>query len=452
MSSFFRSLPAGAALGALLTCSFAATVEAQSTWYVNANWSTGGTGTSWASPFQDLQAAITVAQPGDSIWVAAGTYRPSLPTNPIDPRSATFTLPHDVAIYGGFRGNEATLAERKGWFDQTILSGDIGTPGSVFDNCYHVAILKGTNHFVAALLDGFTIRDGYGHGGPGNPSRGGGIAVNMGQGTHGPTLFAENLTVRDNWAEQGGGIAVTNLGMVYMAKSRILNNEATDAGGGAYVLTGSLWTVSTRWEGNFANVRGGALFTNSTSTNMVRLMNDVLYGNQSDLGGAIYVEGSQFVNGMIDVRDCTIACNFANDGVSIFANTAATQPAVVTVANSILWHEPQGGPATLAGSGSSINVSWSCVLGGFAGSGNIGSDPMFVDWVHGDLRLQAGSPAIDAGNNGLLPSDFADLDGDGDFAEALPLDIAGNRRVKNDPNAPNTGLGAPPVDMGGYER
>jgi hypothetical protein len=76
--------------------------------------------------------------------------------------------------------------------------------------------------------------------------------------------------------------------------------------------------------------------------------------------------------------------------------------------------------------------------------GNIDSDPMFVS--SSDLQLQAGSPCIDTGDNSLLPADVADLDGDSDTDEPLPLDLAGATRVA-DGNADSTAT----VDMGAYE-
>jgi hypothetical protein len=51
-----------------------------------------------------------------------------------------------------------------------------------------------------------------------------------------------------------------------------------------------------------------------------------------------------------------------------------------------------------------------------------------------------------------VPLDTADLDGDGDTAEPLPVDLAGKVRFADDPATPDTGSGAPPiVDMGAYE-
>ena len=57
-----------------------------------------------------------------------------------------------------------------------------------------------------------------------------------------------------------------------------------------------------------------------------------------------------------------------------------------------------------------------------------------------NLRLSGGSPASDAGSNGLLPADTADLDGDGDTTEPLPYDLDGSPRIVNSA-----------VDMGAYE-
>jgi len=91
-------------------------------------------------------------------------------------------------------------------------------------------------------------------------------------------------------------------------------------------------------------------------------------------------------------------------------------------------------------------VTYSDIEGGYAGTGNIDLDPLFVspfgvDGVPGtsddDFRLHVGSPCIDAG--GGRHADFTDLDEDGIIQEPLPLDLAGYPRA----------IGT--VDMGAYE-
>ncbi len=60
-----------------------------------------GDGSSWTSAYGDLQDALTAAAMVSGpveVWVAAGTYRPSILTDPTDPRTATFVLPDFVRV------------------------------------------------------------------------------------------------------------------------------------------------------------------------------------------------------------------------------------------------------------------------------------------------------------------------------------------------------------------
>jgi len=68
------------------------------------------------------------------------------------------------------------------------------------------------------------------------------------------------------------------------------------------------------------------------------------------------------------------------------------------------------------------------------------------------VRLLAGSPCLDAGHNYGVPQDATDLDGDGNAAELVPLDLDGQPRFADDGGALDTGCGVPVVvDMGAYE-
>ena len=90
-------------------------------------------------------------------------------------------------------------------------------------------------------------------------------------------------------------------------------------------------------------------------------------------------------------------------------------------------------------------VTYSDVEGGWDGEGNIDLDPLFCDAANHNLRLQDGSPSIDAGNDGALPLDVADVDDDGNTGETLPWDL--DTRIRQfDGNA-----GGTLVDMGAYE-
>jgi hypothetical protein len=122
---------------------------------------------------------------------------------------------------------------------------------------------------------------------------------------------------------------------------------------------------------------------------------------------------------------------------TITGNTASGPNAQAIVGasvvnNSIVWGNAGG---ALNGAAS---VSFSCIEGGWAGEGVIAAPPLFARLAAinalsataaSSLQLLAHSPCIDAGSNDLLPSDMFDLDHDGNRAEALPLDLAGNCRV-----------------------
>lgn len=67
-------------------------------------------GKDWRFAYLTLQEALDDADPGDEIWVAHGTYRPSQRVDPQKPRTATFTLVDDVKIYGGSNATGEALA------------------------------------------------------------------------------------------------------------------------------------------------------------------------------------------------------------------------------------------------------------------------------------------------------------------------------------------------------
>ena len=66
------------------------------------------TATSWAAATADLQGAIKSLESGGKVWVAAGTYKPTTGTD----RTIYFSMKNNVAIYGGFLGNETVLSDR----------------------------------------------------------------------------------------------------------------------------------------------------------------------------------------------------------------------------------------------------------------------------------------------------------------------------------------------------
>jgi hypothetical protein len=113
--------------------------------------------------------------------------------DPCDARSATFQLVSGLALYGGFPSGGG---DRDPAANETILSGDVGVPGAVGDNCYHVVTTDHTD--AATVLDGFIITAGNADG-VGKQDWGGGMY------NYQSSVTVANCTFRHNTAARRAG-------------------------------------------------------------------------------------------------------------------------------------------------------------------------------------------------------------------------------------------------------
>ena len=376
------------------------------TLYVDATRSSGlHDGSSWANAYQYLYTALGAADYGTKVLVASGTYKPTSSTD----RYADLHLKNGVEVYGGYAGDlsSSNPDARNITSYATTLSGEIGTAGFSADNSRNVVTIIDTDG--SSVLDGFTITAGFA--GFGSPITGevcgAGVSIN---GSGHPTI--RNCTFTRNWAYDDGGAL----------------------SGGSPAL------LNCTFIGNSAQSAGGAMSVNSAT-----LTDCIFVGNSASLGGAIYAGWSSALT------NCTFAANSASSyGGAIYLSGWPQ-----TVTNCILWgNSAPAGAQIYRSNTANVTVSYSNVQGGFTGTANTSTDPLFVrnpsagsdgtwgttDDDYGDLHLLACSPAADAGDNTT-----ASLAG-------ILTDRGGGSRFLDVLTTPDTGIGtAPIVDMGAYE-
>ncbi len=381
-------------------------------------------------------------------------------------------------------------------------------------NSVHVVTAAGADS--TAVLDGFTIMAGYSTfetgagllvtgGGPtianctfwrnlAGFSHGGGLSVQDSAATFTGCAFSENYV----HLGQGAGALVTGASPATFTDCTFTANRCVGSGGGSEAAGAGISSHSTlpitvrrcafdgnqsvsfypagdysgtyggaihlfgwgqlatirecTFDSNFSN-SGGALWTwgdvlivNCAFTNNDAPEYQAQQGGWGGIAGA--VGGSAFQPMTITMANCTVAGNSAHAGGGL----RVMQTMSADIADCIFW----GNTDALGSIGVSqikgASASYSCIQNFLVGEpgedppdpadfpGCIDENPLLLDPASGDVHLRPGSPAIDAGDNAAVPAEIG-------------VDWEGQDRFADDPAAPDTGPGTPPiVDMGADER
>ena len=248
-----------------------------------------GDGLSWDKP-TTLANALNTAKANDEIWVM-GYEDLGNSKFYLVPTTAGYTLKSGVKLYGGFKGGETSIDERKvidnkayRMVYRTVISGDIGKndtldatnlifPGNTTrtDNATHVLTLNMTpdqtniNNWET-VVDGVTIAGGHAENG-----QGGGIFVtgnNDNGNNNGGRYILRRCFFIGNYAAKGGALYVANSvkdvgGTCLIDRCGFFNNAAgqrsgIENAGGAVCLAGAGTIVNTAI---FNNENGGVKIT-----------------------------------------------------------------------------------------------------------------------------------------------------------------------------------------------
>ena len=346
--------------------------------------------------YSSIQSGIDAAVNGDVVLVEPNTYYENLNL-----------YGKNIILCSNFftTGNSAFIAT-------TIIDGS--NVGRV------VTISSGESS--ACQVIGFTIQHGNSSSEYGL-TYGGGIFISDAS----PQIM--NCIIKNNYAPgYGGGLAINGLlASANIIECTIQNNSADNFGGGVFmgdcnadaqivnsIITGNTITCNCDFNGG-----GGGV----NLYHAAKLVNCLIANNSAPNaqigGGGVYCDwGDYYGSQGIFVTGCTIVNNTA-------LNWGGTANVIDggEFRNCILWGNTNTAGDTTNYDGSSfINCSTSPLP---AGTGNISSNPDFINPAAGNFRLANGSPCIDAGDNSF---------------NTQMLDLDGNPRISNNL-----------IDMGAYE-
>ena len=376
-----------------------------------------------------IQAAINVANNGDTVLVAPGTYVENI----------------------NFGGKAVTVTSSGGPSVTTIDGGALGS-----------VVTFSNGETASSVLSGFTIRNGLQNGlfgggiyissaSPtitGNIITGNHAAVGCGIYVNGGSPLIQNNTITANdqtdagsSGEGGGGIFVSGSSSApatpQIVGNTITNNGVENGGNGGGISVGyfsSPLIQGNLIQGNTAYNSGGGVALQSYNSPV--LVQNIIASNislEGGSGGGLYISPSSS-SLQTFVTNNTIAANSAFDNTSgiyvsgfgqfvTFTNNiiAAVSGQTAITCNSLYSSASSVFSYNDAFAASGMAVAGICDT--TTNPGNLSAEPLFLSAPNRDFHLSGASPAVNAGNNSALNLPNTDFDGNPRFAGTIDLGV-----------------------------
>ncbi len=367
--------------------------------------------TSLNTAASNIQEALHAAADGATVWVDDGVYyAPPQAINNLGTNVVSIT--NAVALHS-IHGHAAAIIN-----------------GGGSNRCVDFSVAAASCAFGPAVLDGFTLTNGYSY------IRGAGIQIygyDDGTGIVRNCVISGNVVGKDTeYAYAGGGgiFSYNNVGFLPVISNCLVRGNRAEnissltntLSGGGIFMRALATIVDCNIEGNSSSYLGGGIYLSLPQTVMDRCK--VVGNTAASGGGGIYLRGIG-----LDLRNCLVASNSAISGAGIFTYKAGAIPVynctfvsnVFQIGvdclngdfqNNIMESLIINAEATVTGYNNCLPSlpgvgEWNNTIVTTNNPGYIG----FTDSAAGNYRLAPESPCVNAGNDQLeWLKDSRDLD------------------------------------------